>query len=561
MKKHDKEILQNSLNNEAAVLKRLEKVYRKALNDVVKKSKELQDRINGLTDAFEAATDETEKAVIQSMIQSKVYQKQYQDALKKQISSILDNMQVESFKTIDEYLQKCYEDGFIGVMYSLRNQGIPLIMPINQESMINAVQLDSKISEGLYNHLCENVKDLKKSITAEVSRGISNGSSFAQVAQQLSFKMVGTYDNPGGALAYALRIARTEGHRIQTTAAMNACYDAKNKGCDIVKQWDATLDNRTRKRHRRVDGEIRELDERFSNGLLYPGDPAGGASEVIHCRCALLQRAKWALDEAELETLKERAEYFELDKTANFDEYKRKYLKAVAEHQEATKEIKDAIDFAYGDYTQDDFNEWMNHYDKINSDVHVTDSELKIIEDYTEGSYIAYNAVSRGTEDRLLKMGYKEADFVNIRKNADVLEDVLSRYKLDTNIVTHRFERDVSWLTGKGNDIEDLKNMIGEEYTAKGFTSSGMLPNRFRFTGGKKDAVHFEIITPEGTNGAFLSMSKKGENEFLYNRNTRFVVLDGGERTVKETKFNIRTNKLEEIDVVEHFLKVQVVLH
>ena len=33
----------------------------------------------------------------------------------------------------------------------------------------------------------------------------------------------------------------------------------------------------------------------------------GIASEDIHCRCALLQRAKWALDEKELNTLKERA--------------------------------------------------------------------------------------------------------------------------------------------------------------------------------------------------------------------------------------------------------------
>ena len=33
----------------------------------------------------------------------------------------------------------------------------------------------------------------------------------------------------------------------------------------------------------------------------------GIASEDIHCRCALLQRVKWELDEKELNTLKERA--------------------------------------------------------------------------------------------------------------------------------------------------------------------------------------------------------------------------------------------------------------
>ena len=64
---------------------------------------------------------------------------------------------------------------------------------------------------------------------------------------------------------------------------------------NIVKQWDATLDKRTRDSHAQVDGEIRELDEKFSNGLMYPGDPNGRPEEVINCRCALLQRARWAL--------------------------------------------------------------------------------------------------------------------------------------------------------------------------------------------------------------------------------------------------------------------------
>jgi hypothetical protein len=42
-----------------------------------------------------------------------------------------------------------------------------------------------------------------------------------------------------------------------------------------------------------------------------------------------LTRAKWGLDEKELETLKERADYFELDKMDSFEEFKRKYLDAV----------------------------------------------------------------------------------------------------------------------------------------------------------------------------------------------------------------------------------------
>jgi len=322
MKKHDKEILQNNLNNEKAVIKKLKAVYKQSLNDIIKKSKALQEQINNLQGYINTAVDEEEKAVFQSMQQSKIYQKQYQDALKKQISAILDTMQVEEFKTIDEYLRLCYQDGWVGVMYSLQQQGIPIIMPLNQEEIVQAVQTDSKISQGLYTRLGEDVAELKKRITSEVSRGIATGMSYQQVAQQLAAYTTIGYNR-------AVRIARTEGNRISNTSAMNACKKAKGMGCDVVKQWDATLDNRTRKRHRRVDGEIRELDEKFSNGLMYPSDPSGKASEVVNCRCALLQRAKWALDEDELETLKERAAYYGIDKTANFEDFKKKYLNAV----------------------------------------------------------------------------------------------------------------------------------------------------------------------------------------------------------------------------------------
>lgn len=325
MNKRQRIVQEAFLNNEEEVIKRLKAIYNQALKDITKKSEELQNSINSLTMAtLQGDMDEEAQKQLQSMIQSKVYQKQYQDALKKQVSSILDNMQVEEFKSVSEYLNKCYEEGYLGTMYDLQGQGIPLIMPMDQEAMVRAVQVDSKISNGLYSRLGEDVTVLKKKITTEVSRGISTGMSFQQVAQQLA-----AYTNIG--FNNAVRITRTEGHRIQVQSTNDACFKAKDAGADVVKQWDSSMDKRTRPSHQKVDGEIRELDEKFSNGLMFPGDPNGKASEVINCRCALLQRARWALDDDELDTLKERAEYFGIDKNDNFEDFKKKYLKAAEE--------------------------------------------------------------------------------------------------------------------------------------------------------------------------------------------------------------------------------------
>lgn len=62
---------------------------------------------------------------------------------------------------------------------------------------------------------------------------------------------------------------------------------ADNEDFEMEKQWIAIEDNRTRRSHSHagVDGERQDLDQPYSNGLMHPGDPDGGAEEVINCRC------------------------------------------------------------------------------------------------------------------------------------------------------------------------------------------------------------------------------------------------------------------------------------
>lgn len=278
------------LHDEEAIIRRLDKVYKKSLADVEDKIQNLTFSIGKLQEKYDwLDPDDPERAKVKSMIQSKIYQKKFQEQLKSQLDDILDRMQRSQFASVSEYLDECYTDGFIGTIFDAHGQGVPVVMPIDQEAMVRAVQLDSKISKGLYTRLGEDVALLKQKITAQVSRSIAAGLTYAQTAKALAgYTRIG-YNN-------AIRIARTEGHRIQTTATMDAMTAAKERGADILKQWDATLDARTRDSHAQVDGEIIDLKKRFSNGLMYPGDPGGSAAEVINCRCALLQRARWAVE-------------------------------------------------------------------------------------------------------------------------------------------------------------------------------------------------------------------------------------------------------------------------
>lgn len=327
MNRYEKEVQQSLLDSEEAALKELEAQYARALRDINEKVKGFQADIDLLDEALsQDGLDDAARALLQSQKRSKVYQQQYQKALQGQVSGILDKLHGDNYATIDKYLKGCYEDGYIGTMYDISRQGVPVIAPIDQAAAVKAILTDSKVSNGLYNALGVDVAKLKKTITQEISRGIASSLPYRDIARNIG-------NVSGAPLSRAKTIARTEGHRIQQMSTVDAQQAAKSKGADVLKQWDATLDGRTRESHRRVDGEIRELDEKFSNGLMFPGDPSGSAAEVVNCRCTSNTRARWALGEEELQTLKDRAEYFGLDKTKNFEEYKQKYLKASEESE------------------------------------------------------------------------------------------------------------------------------------------------------------------------------------------------------------------------------------
>lgn len=287
MNKWEIEVQKSLLDSEESVLKELENQYKRTLKDITEKVKAFQADIDLLDAAMnQEGIDDATKQLLQSQKRSKIYQKNYQDALKRQVGSILDKMQSDQFTSIDGYLKECYKDSYVGTLYDLVQQGIPVITPINQASVVKAVLTDSKISNGLYESIGVSTSKLKKTISQEISRGIASGLPYRDIARNISNVSGSGYSN-------AKRIVITEGNRIQNTASRDAALDAKAHGSDLVKIWDATLDGKTRPSHRRVDGEIRELDEKFSNGLDLPGDTSAPASEVVNCRCKLEHKPRW----------------------------------------------------------------------------------------------------------------------------------------------------------------------------------------------------------------------------------------------------------------------------
>lgn len=126
------------------------------------------------------------------------------------------------------------------------------------------------------------LEETKKKINAEITSGILQGKSIPQMQDSLCKTIFGK-DMVG-----AIRAARTAATSAQNGGRLDQFYQAEKLGIELEKQWVATLDARTRDSHRDLDLVHIPTHEKFSNGLMRPGDPDGAPAEVYNCRCSMV---------------------------------------------------------------------------------------------------------------------------------------------------------------------------------------------------------------------------------------------------------------------------------
>ena len=121
----------------------------------------------------------------------------------------------------------------------------------------------------------------RQQIVNQITRGQQAGEGIDDIAKRIAGN-VGIISRHRGAL-----IARTETHGAANYGADGA---ARATGLKLRKEWVAAEDERTRPDHNEANGQIVDMDQAFDVGgeaLMYPGDPAGSAGNIINCRCAV----------------------------------------------------------------------------------------------------------------------------------------------------------------------------------------------------------------------------------------------------------------------------------
>lgn len=536
MKKWEKEILQNKYTDEAGVIDRLERTYKYALDEVVQKVAVLQ------------AKPQT---------QSVIYQLKYQNALKKQLEDVYNNLYYHTYSTIKEYLEINYENAFYHTMYGLHQQNVPLIIPFPQEEV---VQMTSVSTDGikLSQKIHDDIWTLSRISREEISRGLAMGASYIDIARTLEKRSNITFNQ-------AKRIVETEAHRIQEEVQYKTLQKAKDKGADIVKQWDCTLDKRTRKTHIELDGQTRELDQPFkipSTGATaqYPGG-FGIAKEDIRCRCVSLQRARWALDKSEvkkivgdlydmnLDNLEAMADKLGVDpfdllnaennyiEAKNYNDFKKKYqtkakiqtAKQAAQAQVQNQGSKIDADSIMNTAIKFDSSYDANEYHiKKNFSQDLWDNVLSAnerdgIRTYTSNYYKQMNkALKDGSYSRLDKNS-------KLAKAIDNATSGLKKTLLAEDTLVYRgmgYDDALSAWTGipvdKLSDEAVQKSLIGSRLTEKAFMSTGTT------AGSAWSGIRLEVYLPKGTQAMYVDpiSNYRGEYEILVQRNSTFEVKD-----------------------------------
>lgn len=131
------------------------------------------------------------------------------------------------------------------------------------------------------NTVASRIKGILDTTVTRVRSAIAAGVDEGEGTDELAARVQETFQ--GFTAARAQTIARTE---VISASNFGSQEAAKQTGLRLKKEWIATRDGRERESHGSLDGQLVKMDSPYPNGLMFPGDPAGGPEEVINCRCA-----------------------------------------------------------------------------------------------------------------------------------------------------------------------------------------------------------------------------------------------------------------------------------
>lgn len=200
------------------------------------------------------------------------------------IDEVLSELSGKATQTVAEYVTEELQQGYYGTWYTLEGaENLQLDFGMLPEEYIARIVHQPVNGEIFSARLYRYRTKLVENVTSALLDGAVRGAGYAEVAKQIGELTEANYKQ-------ALRIARTEGGRVQSTVKQKAYEDAEAMGIKLEKQWMSTLDEKTRTSHQELDGQRAEIKEQFEfEGYKADGPKLFGVPWLdINCRCTTI---------------------------------------------------------------------------------------------------------------------------------------------------------------------------------------------------------------------------------------------------------------------------------
>lgn len=192
-------------------------------------------------------------------------------------------------KSIERVLLDSYEYSYYWMAFSIETVAAASIGTVALTNELMKKALDNPVRGlTLSETLEKNRIDVVYKINQTVKQGLHQGMTYKQMAENLEGTLEGDYNK-------AMRIVRTETHRVNEQAEIEVMERAHAKGVKSTKEWNCSLDERVRKtrkaNHRKLHGQKVFVDEMFDLGGSKQGKAPSNTSypeHDINCRCFLV---------------------------------------------------------------------------------------------------------------------------------------------------------------------------------------------------------------------------------------------------------------------------------
>jgi hypothetical protein len=209
----------------------------------------------------------------------------------KQIDRLLDTRYKSLKKLIYDVLGESYLDGYYLTAWAVETDTLSRLAYSVVAAEVITAMIENPISGlTLSQRLEKNRAAIVYSIQQEITRGLVKGESYRTMANRIKGALEGD-------TVKAMRIVRTEAHRVKESAKLDAAIHANKNGVILMKEWNTMQDERVRPgvgkksgaNHRMLDGKKIPVEKDFVGKLGKGPAPGqlGHASEDIHCRCFL----------------------------------------------------------------------------------------------------------------------------------------------------------------------------------------------------------------------------------------------------------------------------------